>query len=190
MLRVHRTISQEPLVLVELEHREHQDNDVIRISDEDEDNSGKDKFEYLQAVFPDVQIPYLEKNLDEIGDDDTKFQVFLNDCLTDPKRLPHQVKVTLSTKRSRQSDDKYRASLSSLVDAGSEQEAGTSTEEPSSSKKLRTDGKTKGLVKEVNPSLYNSRDHADDFECSLSHCSSVVKWVKCLSGCIFCISCL
>ena len=175
------------------------DDDVVRISDEDEDNSGKDsefslkisfdKFKYLQAIFPDVQIPYLKKNLDEIGDDDTNFQVFLNDCLTDPKSLPRQVKVTSSTKRSRQSDDKYWASLSSLVDAGSEQESGTNTEEPSSSKKLRTDGKRKGSVKVVNPYFYNSGDHADDFECSLCHCSSVLKWVKCLAGCIFCIPC-
>ena len=170
------------------------DEDVIRISDEDEDKSGKDsefslkisydKFNYLRAIFPDVQIPYLKQNLDEIGDDDTKFQVFLNDCLTDPKRLPRHAKVTPSTKRSRQSDDKYWASLSSLVDAGSEQETGT-TEEPSSSKKLRTDGKRKGLVKVVK----SSKDHADDFECSLCHCSLVVKWVKCLAGCIFCIPC-
>ena len=178
----------------------HQDDDVVRISDSDEDKSGKDsefslkisfdKFEYLQAIFPDVQIPYLKRNLDEIGDDDTKFQVFLSQCLTDPKRLPRHVKVTPSIKRSRQSVDKHLVSVSSLADAGSEQEAGTNTEEPSFSKKPRTAGKGKGLAKAVNSHYSDSsRDHADDFECSLCHHRSVVKWVKCLAGCIFCIPC-
>ena len=141
----------------------HQDDDVVTISDSDEDKSdsefslkiSSDKFEYLQAIFPDVQIPYLKRNLAEIGDDETKFQVFLNQCLTDPKRLPRYVKVTPSIKRSRHSDDRHLVSVSSLADAGSEQEAGTNTEEPSSSKKPRTAGKGKGLAKAVNSHYYD-----------------------------------
>ena len=38
----------------------------------------------------------------------------------------------------------------------------------------------------------SSGDHPDDLECSICHCvvlAPMMKWVKCLAGCIFCIPC-
>ena len=106
---------------------QNKDDDVVRISDEDEDdhNFGKkesefslkisfDKFSYLQAIFPNVQTQYLKKNLDRIGDDDTKFQIFLNECLADPKRLPRQTWAVPSVKRGRQNDGPKMVSFSSI----------------------------------------------------------------------------
>ena len=232
----------------------HQDDDVVRIDEEDDedDKSAKDsefslkisfdKLSYLQGIFPDVQILYLKRTLKEIGDDDSKFQVFLNECLADPNRLPRAARVVPSVKRVRQSDNQLEASFSSIynmgravirdklfevglpysgtksetaqvrcmfslalklkieyysiqrlfdyyqaaADAGLEQEADVVAQESSSSKKPRTAGKGKSLMKAVNSP---SGDHPDDFECSLCHCVQVVKWVKCEAGCIFCIPC-
>ena len=109
----------------------YQDDDVIRIDEEDDedDKTAKDsefslkisfdKLSYLQGIFPDVQILYLKKTLKEIGDDDSKFQVFLNECLADPKRLPRGTRVVPAVKRVRQSDDNpLEYSFSSIYNMG------------------------------------------------------------------------
>ena len=88
------------------QRKHQQDDDVTIISDEDDNVDTEisqkvtvDKLAYLQGIFPDVQILYFKKNLAQMGDDDSKFHIFLNECLADPKRLPRQVKVVPSVQR-------------------------------------------------------------------------------------------
>ena len=126
------------------------------------------------------------KNFPQINDenDGTKFQIFHNECLLDPNRIPCQTSAAPSVIRSRQSDDM-------------EQDSATATEKSSSSSKKQkrkwsrapSGGTVKGLVKVVNSDVGFSGG-PDYFERSLCHCDLLgVTWVKCKAGCIFCTPC-
>ena len=153
----------------------HQQDNVLVISDEEDadddmpvEDSGfsqkisVDKLTYLQGIFPDVQLGCLTKNLAQIGDDDTKFQVFLNKCLADPKRLPRQARVVPSVKRVRPGAD--AALAKNPVRAQINKESAMSSKK----QKKRTVGNGgKGMVKIA----------YDEFECSLCHCDLLeVSW--------------
>ena len=139
-----------------------------------------DKLTYLQGIFPDVQLQFLTMNLAQIGDDDTKFQIFLNECLADPKRLPHQAWVVPSVKRARLSDAVATLKQNTATAHITKESSSLSSKKP----KKRTAVHGKGKVGLVNSGAY------DDFNCSLCHCDLLeVTWVKCQAGCIFCIPC-
>ena len=128
------------------------------------------------------------KNFPQINDDNdgTKFQIFHNECLLDPNRIPCQTSAAPSVIRSRQSDDMEQDSASAI-----EKSSSSSKKQRRKWARVPSGGKGKGLVKSVNVnSDIGFSGGPDYFECNLCHCDLlVVTWVKCQAGCIFCTPC-
>ena len=175
-----------------------EEDDDKSADEEDDDKSAKDselsqnisvdKLNYLKAIFPDAEHGSLMKNFPQINDDHdgTKFQNFLNECLSDPNRLSRQASAAPSVKRSRQSDDMEQDSASAI-----EKSSSSSKKQRRKWARVPSGGKGKGLVKSVNVnSDIGFSGGPDYFECNLCHCDLiVVTWVKCQAGCIFCTPC-